>query len=257
MTEQSAGPMIEMGQGLDRYMAAADETAAELLAGGDGLVSALRRYDDYLRRDLWAHVSRTSAIGFILQMNAYMVFLAGVRMALSGHPAAVFPLLRTALESAGYGLLIERDPALADVWTHRHRSKADKKACRKAFTFDQGIQHLKDIAPEIYDLAQLAYEGAIDFGAHPNLKGVAGHLLIDENRPDGMTSVTLTSLYGSAHVETVRGLCACLDFGFTIIGMIALAMPDPGEDRVKRLIMELQALNDLKNDAVALYQRPK
>jgi hypothetical protein len=73
MTEPSVGPMVEMGEGLDSYMAAADETAAELLAGDDGLVAALRRYDDYLRRDLWAHM-RTSAIGFILQMNAYMVF---------------------------------------------------------------------------------------------------------------------------------------------------------------------------------------
>jgi hypothetical protein len=252
MTDTNAGLMVEMGKGLDSYMAAADETAAELLQGDDDLVAALRRYDDYLRRDLWAHVARSSAIGFILQMNAYMVFLAGVRMALS-----VFPLLRTALESASYGLLIERNPVLADVWTHRHRSEADKKICRKAFTFDQGIVHLKDMAPDVYDLAKLAYEGAIDFGAHPNLKGVASHLSFNENRSDGMIAVTLTSLYGSAHIETVRGLCACLDFGFAIIGMIALATPDPGEDRVIRLIEELQALNDAKNDAVAPYQRPE
>lgn len=257
MADTNGDLMVEMGKGLDGYMAAADETAAELLQGDDGLVAALRRYDDYLRRDLWAHVAQSSAIGFILQMNAYMVFLAGVRIALSGHAAAVFPLLRTALESASYGLLIERDPVLADVWTHRHRSETDKKASRKAFTFDKGIVHLKDMAPGIYYLAKLAYEGAIDFGAHPNLKGVAGHLSIDENRPDGMTAVTLTSLYGSEHVETARGLCACLDFGFAIIGMIALATPDPSKERVKRLIEELQALNDLKNDAVAPYQPPE
>lgn len=59
---------------------------------------------------------------------------------------------RTALESASYGLLIERDPVLADVRTHRHRSEADKKACRNAFTFDQGIVHLKDMAPDVYRL---------------------------------------------------------------------------------------------------------
>lgn len=256
MTDTNAGLMVEMGKNLDSYMAAADETAAELLQGDDCLVAALRRYDEYLRCGLWAHVVGSSTIASILQMNAYMVFLAGVRMALSGHATAVFPLLRTAMESAAYGLLIERDPVLAEVWTHRHRSEADKKACRKAFTFDQGIVHLKEMAPDVYDLAKLAYEGAIDFGAHPNLKGVASHLSINENRPDGMTAVTLASLYGSAHVKTLRGLCVCLDFGFAIIGMIALATPDPSEDRVKRLIEELQALNDLKEDAVASYQRP-
>lgn len=72
-----------------------------------------------------------------------------------------------------------------------------------------------------------------------------------------MTAVTLTSLYGSEHVETARGLCACLDFGFAIIGMIALATPDPSKERVRRLIEELQALNDRKNDAVAPYQPPE
>lgn len=255
MTDTNAGLMVEMDKNLDSYMAAADATAAELLQGDDCLVAALRRYVEYLRCGLWAHMVGSSTIGSILQMNAYMVFLAGVRMALSGHAAAVFPLLRTAMESASYGLLIERNPALAEVWTHRHCSEADKKACRKTFTFDQGIVHLKKMVPDVYDLAKLAYEGAIDFGAHPNLKGVANHLSIDENRPDGTTGVTLTSLYESAHIETVRGLCACLDVGFAIIGMIALATPDPGEDRVKRLIEELQALNDLKNDAVASYQR--
>ncbi|WP_199559641.1 hypothetical protein [Paracoccus sediminilitoris] len=257
MNDLNASPILEISKGLDSYMASADETAAELLRGDNSLVAALRHYDDYLRSGLWAHVPRSSAIGFVLQMNAYMVFLAGVRMALSGHAAAVYPLLRTALESASYGLLIERDPGLADIWTHRHRSEADKKACRKAFTFDQGIVHLKDMAPDVYDLAKLAYEGAIDYGAHPNLKGVASHLSINANRPDGMTAVTLVALYGSAHGETVRSLCACLDFGFAIIGMIALTGPDldPGDDLVKRLIEELQALNDLKNEAVAPYQR--
>lgn len=257
MIDPSAGLMVEMGEGLDSYMAAADETAVELLQGDNDIVAALRRYDEYLRRDIWAHAGRSSAIALILQMNAYMVFLAGVRMALSGHTTAVFPLLRTALESASYGLLIQRDPGLDKIWTERHSSEAHKKACRKAFTFDKGIYHLKEIAPDVYDLAKLAYEGAIDFGAHPNLKGVASHLSINENRPDGMIAVTLTTLYGSAHVETVRGLCACLDFGFAIIGMIALAIPDPSEDRVKRLIEELQALNDFKNDAVAPWQRPE
>lgn len=32
--------MMEMGKGLDSYMAAADETATELLQGDDGLVAA-------------------------------------------------------------------------------------------------------------------------------------------------------------------------------------------------------------------------
>lgn len=252
MRKNSAPPITEMGEGLDHYMKAADETAAELLRGDDQLVGALRQYDDYMRRDLWEHVAKSPGLGFVLSMNACMMFLAGARMALSGHSAAVFPLLRTALESASYALLIERDPALSDVWTLRHRSDNDKKACRNAFTFDRGIVYLKDVAPDIYGLAKQAYEGAIDYGAHPNIKGVAGHLSIDDERDDSYTAVTLTALYGATHIETVRGLCACLDFGLAIIGLIALAHPEPSDCLVK----DLQVLSDVKNEATDRYQQP-
>ncbi|MGU3456047.1 hypothetical protein ACLBV5_06990 [Brevundimonas sp. M1A4_2e] len=253
MTSERGDPILQMGEGLDHYMKAADETAIDLLGGDDELVSALRRYDDYMRRDLLQHAVKSPGLGFVLSMNACMMFLAGARMALSGHSAAVFPLLRTALESASYAVLIERDPTLSDVWTRRHRSEADKKACRKAFTFEQGAAFLKTSAPDIYGLAKEAYEGAIDYGAHPNVKGVAGHLSIDDERDDNYTAVTLTALYGSTHIETVRGLCACLDFGLSIIGLIALAHPEPSE----QLVEDLQKLSDIKNEATDQYRPPE
>jgi hypothetical protein len=81
---------------------------------------------------------------------------------------------------------------------------------------------------------------------------VAGHLSIDGQRDDNFTAVTLTALYGSTHIETVRGLCACLDFGLAIIGLIALAPPELGEGAAGKL----QTLSDLKNDATRRYQRP-
>lgn len=252
MIKNTGSQIIEMGKGLDHYMQAADETAVELLGGGDQLVKALRQYDDYMRRDLWKNSSKSAGIGSILSMNACMMFLAGARMALSGHSAAVFPLLRTALESASYAMIIERDPTLIDVWTNRHQSEADKKASRNAFTFERGAIHLKGLAPEIYGLAKQAYEGAIDYGAHPNVKGVAGHLSIDDESDDNYTAVTITALYSSTHIETVRGLCACLDFGLAIIGLIALAPTEIGDG----IEDQLQTLSDIKNDATDRYRRP-
>jgi hypothetical protein len=48
----TGSPTVELAQGLDHYMQAADETAGELLSGEDQLVCALRHYDGYMRRDL-------------------------------------------------------------------------------------------------------------------------------------------------------------------------------------------------------------
>jgi len=244
---------VEMGEGLTQYMSLADETAKELLLSDDELVKTLQKYDEYFRQNLWPHVSPASPLSFILFLNAYQMFLAGARMALSGHAVAIFPLLRAALESAAYGLLIEQKPELADIWTNRHRSEADKRACRNTFTFEKAVIDLKDKAPDIYALAKGIYEAAIDFGAHPNLKGVFGHVSIDESRPDGMTAVRHTSLYGAGHIETIRSLCACLDFGFVIIGIIAVSAADVSEKQIE----ELQALNDAKNAATADYEFPR
>lgn len=65
-----------------------------------------------------------------------------------------------------------------------------------------------------------------------------------------MVAVTHTSLYGSGHHETIRGICACLDFGFAIISIITLS----GETVTKKLQDELQALNNVKEAAIAAYQ---
>lgn len=246
------GIRVVMEGGIDVYMAAADETLAELMASEDGLVVALREYDDFFRSRLFAE-RQSEAIPLVLFMNAYQLFLAAARMALSGHSAAVFPLLRTALESAAYGGLIVRKPDLGEVWMARHRGEAEKKACRKAFTFDRAITALKVRAPDIHALAVWGYEGAIDYGAHPNIVGVFGHVSMDENRPDGMVAVSHTSLYGPGHIETVRGIVACLDFGLAIIGIIALSPAEVSEP----MVAGLQALNDAKNKAVEPYERPE
>jgi hypothetical protein len=241
---------VNLGDGLRQYMAMADECLQELLASESPFVAVMLQYDQYFRHDAWQHAPPPATFTPLLFFNAYQLFLAGVRIALSGHPAAIFPLMRTALESASYGLLLVQQPALSEKWSHRHRSEADKRACRKAFTFDKAIAGIRDKAPDIYRLAKEAYEGAIDYGAHPNLKGVFGHITLDEARPDGMTAITHTSLYSAGHHETARGLCACLDYGYLIISIVTLSSPTVTE----KLAAELQSLNDAKEAAIAAYQ---
>ncbi|EMK3529561.1 hypothetical protein V8099_003778 [Pseudomonas aeruginosa] len=182
-------------------------------------------------------------------MNAYQLFLAGLRMALSGHCAAVFPLLRTALESAAYASLMTHKPELQKVWTRRHQGEDEKRACRNAFIFKNAIELLKERAPDIHELATQAYEGAIDYGAHPNIKGVFGHVSIDDQREDEFLALSHTSLYGATHIETIRGLCACLDFGFAIISIIAVSSPEFSDE----LLADLSRLNEMKNEATERY----
>jgi hypothetical protein len=228
----------------------ADECLQELRTSETRFLPVLIQYDDYFRRDLWRNAPLPGTFSLLLFLNAYQLFLAGARMALSGHPAAIFPLMRSALESASYGFLMEQQPALSEIWSNRHRSQADKAACRDAFSFHKAIAGLKDKAPDVHGLAKEAYQAAIDYGAHPNVRGVVEHLTVDEERPDRMVSITHASLYSAGHRETIRGLGACLDYGFLIISIIALACPAA----TGALQTELQTLNDAKNAAIAAYQ---
>jgi hypothetical protein len=182
----------------------------------------------------------------VLSMNAYMLFLAGVRVAMTGHVAACFPVLRTALESACYGFLIAKDADLSAVWADRHKDADSKKVCRKAF------------GSAVTDVAKLvereqpgggqwlsdAYDAAIDFGAHPNIKSVFGHVRILEDVPeDPYFRVNLGGLYGSDHWETYRMLIGCLDFALAIAVVLTRALDNPDLEHEK----QLQALNDEKN----------
>jgi hypothetical protein len=238
---------VDLGEGLQGFLAKADECLQELLASKNPLVAALLQYDTYWRNVLWRHLAAPQPVAMMLFLNSYQLLLAGIRMALSGHPAALFPLMRTALESASYGHLLERQPMLLEVWSNRHRGEADKRLCRNTFTFEKAIAGVKDNSPDIHRLAKEVYEGAIDYGAHPNVRGVFGHVTLDEARPDGMVAVTHTSLYSANHHETLRGLCACLDYGFVIISVIALSGPTTNAT----LGAELQALHDSKEAAIS------
>src|SRR5690606_33604353 len=124
-------------------------------------------------------------------------------------------------------------------------SEADKKECRKIFTFSRAMRVFSNKASNIAELARDAYESAIDYGAHPNLKGVFGHVSINKNRPEGLRGFTQTCLYNSSDTETMRGILACLDFGLAIIGIIALSGPAATD----KLQGELQVLIDAKEAA--------
>lgn len=243
---------IEAGDGLSAYLAAADETAAEILASNNAMMATLRTYDRYFRESLWNN-QEPDTVPLVLWLNAYQLFLASVRIALSGHPAAVFPVLRTALESAAYGSLMKKRPELQDVWIKRHGSAAENKACKNAFKFSTAIASIEDRSPDICKLAILAYDGAIDYGAHPNIKGVLGHVSLTDVQDGRQIAVLHASLYGAHHIETIRGLCACMDFGFAIIGVIALS----SENFTGSIITDLQSLNDAKNEASEPYSHDR
>lgn len=238
--------IVEIERSMEDYIDTTNAITDALRAENGPILQTLHTFDAYFRKTLWRDGSSLNPMAMMLSMNAYMLFLAGVRVAMTGHVSAVFPVLRAALESACYGYLIAKDPGLGSVWTDRHKDGAARKACRKAFgsAVTEVSKQVEREQPGGGQWLAAAYDVAIDFGAHPNIKSVFGHVRMQEDDPDDPNfRVNLAGLYGADHWETQRILIGCLDFALAIAVVLTRALERPDQLHQD----ELQALNDRKN----------
>jgi hypothetical protein len=120
-------------ESLDKYLLAADENCAEHRATPPQLMSLIDDMDVLFHQHFFTEEFDLNPFASLLVMNAYTLWLSGVRLALSGHAAAVFPVIRAALESGCYAYLIAHDETLAATWAQRHQSEDSHRASRRAF----------------------------------------------------------------------------------------------------------------------------
>lgn len=178
-------------------------------------------------------------------MHSFMLWTAAVRMAMSGHAAATFPLFRTALEAACYAYLMKDDQDLEKVWSDRHLSPEALKKSRRTFTsavrdaagkIDAGAS-----TPKFQKWVMDAYDAAIDHGAHPNPESIYRHLNPPKDAGDHYV-VNLTGIYDAEDTELLRVLIACLDYGLVIACVLGHGLKDVPAD----LNANLDRLNQLK-----------
>jgi hypothetical protein len=245
-----AGPVrVETERSIDDYIRAGDENTRELLEANSSLVRALRVYDQFFAKTLWADPAGLRPLASVVALNAHMLWLAAVRLAMTGHAAAVYPVQRTALESACYAFLMMKAPRLEDVWAQRERNREARRACRKAFgsAVDAVARRFNADSPGSGDWILDAYEAAIDFGAHPNARSVLMHVSFGTEEGGNFERLSLAGLHDSKGVETVRALMAGLDYGLAIALILANSLPSMSPtlssklDELRRLKREIEA----------------
>ncbi|NKM58468.1 hypothetical protein GFL21_28905 [Rhizobium anhuiense] len=232
-------------QGFRDYIRIAQGNVTVSMAKPSPLLAGVERFCDFFQKDLLTGEQElTPTAGFLL-MHSFMLYEGSVATALTGHAVAIYPLLRTALESGCYGYLMRSDTAVEALWLNRHNSEADMKAARKAFT-----SAVKDVAAAIdkaepntgkADLINLAYQGAIDWGAHPNPRSIHHHMEAPEDIGTHI-QINLTALHPRGSLEYDRSLLACLDFGMLLGIVIAHSLSTISKETVRKL----QVLNDMK-----------
>jgi hypothetical protein len=132
---------------------------------------------------------RATTLPRILLARAHSAFLAAVRLTMSGQATEAQIVLRSGVEQAWYALHIATDPApstRAEIWLRRHESEEATARCRQEFTVAKVRASHEGIDAEAAAAMHWLYETLIDFGGHPNQRGVlaAVERYEDETRID-------------------------------------------------------------------------
>jgi len=115
--------------------------------------------------------------------RTYGSFFAAIRVAMGGQIIESFPLLRSAIEQAWYALHMAMDPnppGRITVWKNRNQDDASKKKCIDEFLVAKVRSTHEDKDPKTAKELHALYEFLIDFGGHPNPRGVLGTVIKTE-----------------------------------------------------------------------------
>lgn len=133
----------------------------------------LSRIDKVFRRAGAGLDNDPNFIPAVFLHRAHNAFLGAVRMAASGQIPETFPLIRSSIEYALYAHHIALDSKRGVVWFSRHDGAAEMKACRGEFSYRNVLQSLEKAHPTLGPQVNEVYERTIDFGAHPNERGIS------------------------------------------------------------------------------------
>lgn len=106
--------------------------------------------------------------------RAHSAFRGAARLGLSAQVIECYPLLRSVLEAAVYGLVVSRDAKKAEVWTNRHESDQAQAQCRQSFRIGELLETVDGIDARTGALVRTLYDTTIDYGAHPNERSILG-----------------------------------------------------------------------------------
>lgn len=230
------------------FLTACTENQDEVLAQNSPYVAMMDALDSFLL----THITNPSVVPsdlvmHALRINARFMLLTAYRIGLTGHAAAVYPTLRTALENACYAFLMSQDESLSDVWMKRSLSVAHAKAFKIAF--NKAIADARNLIDKLHpnNLGTWMYElykASMEFGAHPNALTVVLHTRFSDDEATGWTKYENIALYTVGNFEFDRTLLACVEMGLAIAIVLSMTLDVPSQE----ILQEVNNLNTIKND---------
>ena len=147
-------------------------------------------------------------------IRSHSAYRAGSQLAMSGQSTESFCLFRSCLESALYGLHINNNSALGEVWIQRHQNEKALKKVRGSFANRAIMNTLDEVDPNLCKTVSTLYDRTIDFGGHPNERSITSNLLMASNDTD----VQIRQLYLQGDSVTLEhGLKSAAQIGVSAL----------------------------------------
>lgn len=172
-------------------------------------------------------------LGAGLAMRAHSAILAAAQLAVSGQVPESVMLLRGALESAMYAYHASSSDERAQIWLRRDEDEDTKKKCRNEYTPRAMFPVLRTASIQIGDVVGELYERLIDYGAHPNAKGVLTTMTVAEGDEDSEFSFAYLSGDLTSITFILRTWC---QIAIATLDLLSLTLPE----RFKELGLEPQ-----------------
>ncbi|NQW13916.1 MAG: hypothetical protein HQ479_06625 [Rhodobacter sp.] len=111
----------------------------------------------------------------VFLLRAHSAFLNAVGAVMAGQLHEAQALLRVSLEQAGYGHFIGDDQERWERWMNRHepRTRSQQDKWRKEFSNGTIARHLTSADPTLGGIYTELYNRTIDYGGHPNERGMS------------------------------------------------------------------------------------
>lgn len=177
---------------LSRFLADASENERVSSLNLPRVYALLRDTHDVFRRAQEAieiDNNRVNLLPRLMFTRAQSAFLAATRLGLSGQFNEAQLVVRAIVEQSWYALHIARDPsppARANLWWCRNDDAEALARCRAEFKVGRVRASHEAVDAETATSLRLLYDMAIDYGAHPNQKGLLASVTRSEsgNRVD-------------------------------------------------------------------------
>jgi len=162
-------------------------------------------------------------------LRAHSAYRAADGAVCAGQIYEAQALLRNCLEHAAYAHYVADEPTRYERWLNRHESVDIKKSLRTEFMLTKIIGVLAVASEELGSTFSKLYEQTIDYGAHPNERGVSlnSELVMKEGNERHFSAIFLQ---GNGPALDL-GLKNAAQVGLLVLSIAALI--DPA--RVQRL----------------------